>query len=97
MPVRPQPRADALKEAGLLARRNVSEQEERHDRVERRRGDVELHCIRMHEARLGDVMARELDLYSGDVHTRHAVAPRELTCDWHPATAAELEHVGTVP
>ena len=41
-------------------------------------------------------MTRKLDLHGGDVHSGHVVSSCEVSRAWHPATAAELEHLRAV-
>jgi hypothetical protein len=80
----------------LLVARNVAEEEERHDRVERPFGDDQLARVGVDEARFRHVVARELDLHRRNVDTCDAVPARELARDRNTAAAAELEHVRVV-
>jgi len=95
-PALAQPERDAANQLALLAPRYVPEEVERHDRVERAVRDVQVERIGVHERRLGNVVAGELDLHGGDVHSGHAMSPCEVSRAWHPAPAAELEHVRAV-
>ena len=56
----------------------------------------ELDRVRVHEARLGNVMARQLDLDRGDVDAGDAMPARELAGARHATPAAELQHVRPV-
>src|SRR5207253_5406493 len=88
------PEPDPGDEAGLFLGRDVPEDEQRDHCIERGRGDLELCHIGVDEARLGNVMSRELDLDGRDVHSRDAMTTGELPGGRNATAAAELEHIG---
>src|SRR2546429_3225927 len=92
----PQPPRAARNELALLCHRYMSEDIQRHDRVERGGCNVQLDRVGVDEARLGDMVARQLDLNRGDVDAGYAVPARELARCRDAAPATELEDVGAV-
>ena len=90
------PGADVADQRALLGGGNVAEEVERHHRVERGTRDLELGRVRLDEARLRNVVSRELDLHGGDVHPGDPMSARQLTRRGNSAPAPELEDVGAV-
>ena len=85
-----------MEQIPLFVRGNVSEEVQGDDGVERARPNLEVECVRAHEARLGDVVTCQLDLHRRDVDAGDAMAAGQLARARHAAAAPQLEHVGVV-
>ncbi len=80
----------------MLLTRDVSQRQDRSDRVQRARGEVELGVVSLDEIHVRQERARSRELLAGDVDTAVTVAQRQNRRSRTAVSAAELEHGGAV-